>query len=106
MHFHLLPRHLQGDRFSENNDAIYPELEQSEQGLSQHLRAADAQAGARKQSDAECEGPVVDEHPLQLKVDADEDREPRSMEEMMAEAKWLKAFFSTEEGGKAAASER
>ena len=33
-----------------------------------------------------------------LKVDADDDRVPRSMEEMEKEAIWLKAFFETQSG--------
>lgn len=29
-----------------------------------------------------------------IKMDADEDREPRSMEEMEKEAEWLRGFFA------------
>ena len=32
--------------------------------------------------------------PLPLKVDADEDRAPRTMEEMAKEANWLRSFFA------------
>ncbi|KAF9024132.1 diadenosine 5',5'''-P1,P4-tetraphosphate asymmetrical hydrolase [Hymenopellis radicata] len=73
VHFHLMPRKLQGDRFEKNNDAIYPELERSEENL-----PSDMVHASRTQ-------------PLQ--VDADEDRPPRSMEEMVSEAEWLKTFF-------------
>lgn len=68
VHFHLLPRKLKGDRFSENNDAVYPALEKSEASLSEPL-----------------------------KVDADEDRVPRTLKEMEKEAEWLSSFFETDE---------
>ncbi len=68
-----MPRKLQGDRFESNNDAIYPELERSEENLGSEM--------------AHGLGP----QPLQ--VDADENRPPRSMEEMETEASWLKTFF-------------
>ncbi|KAF7324890.1 Diadenosine 5',5'''-P1,P4-tetraphosphate asymmetrical hydrolase [Mycena kentingensis (nom. inval.)] len=67
VHFHLLPRKLSGDRFSgANNDSIYPELEKSEAGL----------------------------RPEPLRVDADDDRAPRTMKEMEEEATWLRGFFT------------
>ncbi|KAJ6551711.1 diadenosine hydrolase [Mycena capillaripes] len=70
VHFHLLPRKLAGDRFSgRNNDQVYPALEKAE-----------AEMVAQP-----------------LKVDADEDRVARTMEEMEKEANWLKAFFPTGE---------
>ncbi|KAJ6494005.1 diadenosine hydrolase, partial [Mycena vitilis] len=68
VHFHLLPRKYAGDRFSgRNNDQVYPALENAEAEMAQPL-----------------------------KVDADEDRAPRSMEEMEKEANWLKDFFPAE----------
>ncbi|RDB28543.1 Bis(5'-nucleosyl)-tetraphosphatase [asymmetrical] [Hypsizygus marmoreus] len=75
VHFHLMPRKFKGDRFSENNDEIYSTLEASEVSLPSHFHAAHAEP---------------------LKVDADEDRLPRSLEEMEKEAIWLKGFFSEE----------
>ncbi|EAU88850.2 diadenosine 5',5'''-P1,P4-tetraphosphate asymmetrical hydrolase [Coprinopsis cinerea okayama7 len=80
VHFHILPRKLQGDRFSENNDAIYPELEKAEAGLSSDMRQT-----------------TQDYQPL--KVDADDARPPRTMEEMVKEANWLKGFFDKDEIG-------
>ena len=74
VHIHILPRKLVGDRFA-NNDDIYPALETSEQGLPSafaHLHANLPQPT--------------------LKVDADEDRKPRSMEEMEKEARWLETW--------------
>ncbi|KAK7052452.1 Hit domain protein [Favolaschia claudopus] len=66
VHFHLLPRKSAGDQFSgKNNDQIYPAIENAEAQLAQPF-----------------------------KVDADEDRPPRSMEEMEKEANWLKGYFS------------
>ena len=79
VHFHILPRKAQGDRFSEDNDSIYPELETTEASLMSDMR----------------EGAKQKHQPF--KVDADEDRKPRSIEEMVAEANWLKGFF-TEQG--------
>ncbi|KAJ7653156.1 diadenosine hydrolase [Mycena polygramma] len=68
VHFHLLPRKSAGDRFSgRNNDQVYHALEKAEAELAQPL-----------------------------KVDADEDRVPRSMDEMEKEASWLKEFFPAE----------
>ncbi|KAJ7148728.1 diadenosine hydrolase [Mycena crocata] len=70
VHFHLLPRKLAGDRFSgKSNDSVYPALEQAEAQMAQPL-----------------------------KVDADEDRIARSMEDMEKEAAWSKSFFPTENG--------
>ena len=72
VHFHLLPRKLHGDQFSDRNDAVYPALEHAEGGLPRDLQTI-------HQS---------------LKVDADEDRKPRPVEEMEKEANWLKTLFS------------
>jgi len=89
VHFHLLPRKLVGDRFS-NNDDIYPVLESTEGTLHAELQ--------RERVDVAPTAPVKqtnDEHEV-LKVDADENRKPRSMEEMEKEAMWLKTFFEEE----------
>ena len=69
VHFHILPRKHASDAFVRNDD-VYPALERSEAALP-------AAAGIEP-----------------LRVDADEDRKPRSMEEMEKEAGWLKAFFT------------
>ncbi|KAJ6461018.1 diadenosine hydrolase [Mycena sanguinolenta] len=70
VHFHLLPRKSAGDRFSgRNNDQVYPALEKAEAEMAQPFR-----------------------------VDADEDRVPRTMDEMEKEATWLKGFFAAEDG--------
>ncbi|KAM5538217.1 hypothetical protein V8D89_008104 [Ganoderma adspersum] len=74
VHFHLLPRKLQGDAFPQNDD-VYPALEKSEGGLREDLHRV--------------------RQPLQM--DADEDRKPRTLEEMEKEALWLKTFFDTVE---------
>ena len=75
VHFHLLPRKAAGDIFSRNDD-IYPALEKHEAGLKD-----DEAAISRGRAEP-------------LRMDADEDRKPRSMEEMEKEAGWLKAFFA------------
>ncbi|KAK0447717.1 diadenosine 5',5'''-P1,P4-tetraphosphate asymmetrical hydrolase [Armillaria borealis] len=75
VHFHVMPRKTRGDRFSENRDEIYPELERAEGSLASDL----------KQTQHESQS---------LRVDAVENRPPRTMEDMEKEANWLKTFFS------------
>ncbi|TFK56793.1 diadenosine 5',5'''-P1,P4-tetraphosphate asymmetrical hydrolase [Heliocybe sulcata] len=79
VHFHLLPRKLQADRFQSHNDEVYPEIERSEASLPRDLQSAK-------------EGAMTAES-APIKMDADEDRKPRTMEEMAKEAEWLKTFF-------------
>ncbi|THH20484.1 hypothetical protein EW146_g860 [Bondarzewia mesenterica] len=76
VHFHLLPRKHKGDRFSINKDDVYPALERAEGEQPQDIAASNVPGGQEP-----------------LRVDADEDRVPRSMEEMEKEAKWLRSFF-------------
>jgi len=77
VHFHILPRKLKGDYFSERMDDIYPVLERSEASLSQHFMDTKG----------------VDGRFQPLKVDADDNRPPRSLPEMEKEADWLRTFF-------------
>lgn len=79
VHVHVLPRKFRGDRFERTPDDVYPALEQNESELPRALalRAVDAAEPGSQQP---------------LKVDADEDRKPRSMEDMVAEADWLGGF--------------
>ncbi|KDR85608.1 hypothetical protein GALMADRAFT_234574 [Galerina marginata CBS 339.88] len=81
VHFHVLPRKFQGDPFSEKNDEIYPELERNEAKISTELQG---QTPPRYQPSAH------------LKVDADEDRVPRTAKEMEEEAAHLRRFFEQE----------
>ena len=74
VHFHLLPRKLQGDTFA-NNDDVYPALERAEGALPDELKRV----------------------PQPLQMDADEDRKPRTLEEMEREARWLETFFHSAE---------
>jgi bis(5'-adenosyl)-triphosphatase len=69
VHFHILPRKSENDRFGDRNDEVYPALERSEADLPGHLT---------------------------LRVDADEDRIARTPEEMEKEATWLRGFFTPE----------
>lgn len=86
VHFHLLPRRLQGDRFTGSQaDAVYVELEKQEGVLPQDLAAS---SGSHLNTDTRSPEP--------LRMDADADREPRTLEDMEQEAKWLAGFF--EEG--------
>lgn len=73
VHFHLLPRRLIGDRFP-NNDDIYPAIEKAEGCLPEEVRAVETASP--------------------LKVDADEDRKARTLEEMEREAVWLREVFA------------
>jgi len=75
VHFHLLPRKFEGDPFAEKNDEIYPALERNEAIIPSHLKASSSPATSH------------------LKVDADEDRKPRTVKEMEEEATHLKEFF-------------
>jgi len=93
VHFHLLPRRLQGDRFTgSQQDAIYVELEKREGALLQDLRlAASTTSGSHA---------TAVTHPLSpepLRMDADAEREPRTLEDMEQEAKWLAGFFEQSE---------
>jgi len=78
VHFHILPRKFNGDRFSDKNDAVYPAIERSEAFLPSALQMMALQQDPGVQP---------------LKVDADEHRPPRSMDEMEREAEWLRSFF-------------
>ncbi|KAF9486344.1 diadenosine 5',5'''-P1,P4-tetraphosphate asymmetrical hydrolase [Pholiota conissans] len=79
VHFHVLPRKLLGDPFADKNDEIYPELETNEGSLQIELKK-------------QLSSGVV--HHSHLRVDADEDRKPRSLEEMEKEAAFLRGFFA------------
>jgi bis(5'-adenosyl)-triphosphatase len=71
VHFHVLPRGAPGDAFGgARNDDVYPALEAAERELQ----------------------PT----PTPLRMD-NEERVPRSMAEMEAEARWLAAFFQGEQ---------
>ncbi|KAG7452204.1 HIT-like protein [Guyanagaster necrorhizus] len=75
VHFHVMPRKIHGDRFSKNNDEIYPELEHAEGSLASDLKQVQLESQT-------------------MQVDADENRPARTMEDMEKEASWLRTFFS------------
>ncbi|GJJ13240.1 hypothetical protein Clacol_007491 [Clathrus columnatus] len=75
VHIHILPRRSKGDKFENDNDQIYPALEKSESELSRDFQISQGQ-----------------KHEV-LKVDADEHRTLRSVEEMEKEAVWLRSLF-------------
>jgi len=89
VHFHIMPRKLKGDRFT-NNDEIYPALEDAENELPDQLQSA-------HEFSKKASGSEAGLYREPLKVDADEDRKPRTIEEMEKEALWLQTFF-TESG--------
>ncbi|KAI0308356.1 diadenosine hydrolase [Multifurca ochricompacta] len=83
VHFHILPRRLQGDRFTgSRSDDVYPELEKQESTLPQDLAST-----------------VYDNavSPEPLRMDADVARKPRTLEGMEQEATWLAGFFEADE---------
>ncbi|KAF9654092.1 HIT-like protein [Thelephora ganbajun] len=84
VHFHILPRKLQGDIFQPNRDAVYPAIEEAESELHADLEQVAESLRRRR--------PVVGP----LKMDADMEREPRELEEMVKEAEWLRSFFEAE----------
>lgn len=75
VHVHIIPRRFTGDRFEGVNDDIYPAIERAEEDLPHQLRN------------------TVMHESEKLKVDADEDRKPRTLAEMEGEAQWLSSFF-------------
>ncbi|EJD54385.1 diadenosine 5',5'''-P1,P4-tetraphosphate asymmetrical hydrolase [Auricularia subglabra TFB-10046 SS5] len=77
VHVHILPRRFKGDRFEGNADAVYPLLEKTGRAMGTTYAAKD-------------ETPEAEE----IKMDADDARMPRTMEEMEAEAKWLRSLFT------------
>jgi len=81
VHVHVLPRRFRGDQFERKNDDIYPTLEAAEAKLPGDL-AASSQPITQNLRTAQ-----------PLKVDADDARLPRTMEEMVKEAEWLTGFF-------------
>ena len=84
VHFHILPRKIQGDTFQSNRDAIYPAIEEAESEL--HADLERATRSLQKRS------PAAEP----LKMDADAERKPRELEEMIKEAEWLRSFFEAE----------
>jgi len=83
VHVHIIPRRFTGDQFEERNDDIYPALEEAEAHLPD-----DVKASARATSEKEREDAVQ-----RLRIDADDARPPRSIEEMVKEAEWLSGLF-------------
>jgi len=80
VHIHILPRRFKDDRFGDANDNIYPVIERAESELPK-----DFHAEAHTHSIGVVEA---------LKVDADEDRKSRSLEEMENEANWLRSLLN------------
>ena len=84
VHFHILPRKTQGDMFQSSRDAVYPAIEVAESELHTDLEQAANNLQRR--------APVAEP----LKMDADAERKPRELEEMIKEAEWLRSFFEAE----------
>lgn len=89
VHFHLLPRKAsREDPFFSRNDRVYPAIEKAEADIARDIHLATGQASSFLQSSHRKEA---------LKVDADEDRKPRTAEEMEKEAEWLRGLFEAED---------
>ena len=86
VHFHILPRRLHSDRFQSNKDAVYPAIEEAESELHADLERV-AKSPKRQTPTTE-----------PLKMDADADRKPRGLDEMIEEAELLRGFFEAEMG--------
>lgn len=84
---HILPRKFKGDVFQQNPDAVYPALEAAEREL------PTAVSGRSHHWATNADSPKIQREPAVLKVDADEDREPRTMQEMEEDAAWLRSQF-------------
>lgn len=84
VHFHIIPRRLKGDYFVRNDD-VYPVLEQAEGQLPAQFKTVRGHKSGEELPSGEVEP---------LKMDADDDRKPRTVEEMEKEAQWLKTFFA------------
>ena len=91
VHVHVLPR-FRTD-FAGNNDDIYPKLEQSEQELRGDLDNSSSRGGSTHFHTAHTQDPKETRVGRDWDVPNDEDRQPRSMEEMEKEARWLAGFF-------------
>jgi bis(5'-adenosyl)-triphosphatase len=86
VHFHIMPRGGEGDRFAgPRNDDIYPHLEEHARSLPEAFEKL-AQGGGSGGSAFQ-----------PLKMDAEEERRPRTMEDMEREAAWLKTFFERDD---------
>lgn len=81
-----MPRKAQGDRFQSNRDAVYSAIEEAESEL--HADFEQVAESLRRRR------PFVEP----LRMDADVEREPRELEEMIKEAEWLRTFFQVERG--------
>ena len=79
-----MPRKIQGDLFQSNRDGVYPAIEEAESELHTDLEQV-AESLRRR-------GPVAEP----LRMDADVERKPRQLEEMIKEAEWLGSFFEVE----------
>lgn len=78
VHFHLMPRKFRDDPFAEDNDKVYPALDNNEGALASDLSRSKTKTNHVQE---------------QLYVDADENRPPRTLKEMEEEATFLKTFF-------------
>lgn len=85
VHVHILPRMLKGDPFAEQNDAIYSAIErEAKKGLATASEAEGADIAR-----------IARESTATTRVDAEDERKPRTAEEMEKEATWLRAFFES-----------
>ncbi len=93
VHVHLLPRRAKGDYFEGRNDEIYPAIERAEAKLPDHLALLPSSENTVESTNIQQK---VDHESQPLRVDAEENRTPRSAEDMWQEATWLKELSDAE----------
>ncbi|WRT65501.1 uncharacterized protein IL334_002444 [Kwoniella shivajii] len=87
VHVHILPRH--STDFEGENDRIYPLLEQNESTLRDDLTQSEIPIIIKPNGNEDSRKGVADK----WETPKDEDRKPRSMEEMVIEAKRFEEYF-------------
>ncbi|TDL28047.1 HIT-like protein [Rickenella mellea] len=93
VHIHILPRRSKGDYFEGRNDEIYPAIERAEAKLPDHLVLLPSSKNTVESAKIEQK---VERKSQPLRVDAEENRTPRSEEDMWQEATWLKELSDAE----------
>ncbi|WWC68821.1 uncharacterized protein I206_102756 [Kwoniella pini CBS 10737] len=91
VHVHILPRH--SIDFNGENDKIYPLLEDNESSLKDNFDESQKMKEVNGNATTESEKTATIGRDWEI---SDEDRKPRSMEEMMIEAKAFEDFFNTQ----------
>ncbi|WVF66864.1 hypothetical protein IAT40_001607 [Kwoniella sp. CBS 6097] len=94
VHIHIIPRHPED--YEGENDRIYPALEESEAQLQKDLKTSvlASTSGSADSVNGDGNGDGASEE-ARRRWPKDEDRKPRTLEEMEKEANWLASFFQS-----------